>query len=99
MIGLDGTLGFHDPNNQVHCFLFVFLGLYFIYAIFWLQLFSANLVSTRASTLAMGTIQIKLGFVEAPQMNSMDFNEVCAELVRRSGLSPVSVPPVRLSLI
>ena len=76
----------------------VFWGLYFIYAIFVLQPFSANLVFTRASTHAMGTMQIKLGFVEAPQTNwLMDFNEVYAELVRHSKPSLISAPPVRLS--
>ncbi|KIM73726.1 hypothetical protein PILCRDRAFT_80830, partial [Piloderma croceum F 1598] len=61
------------------------------------QPFSANLVSTRASTNVKGTVQIKLGFVEAAQTHSLlDFNEVYAELVRRSRPSLVSAPPVRL---
>jgi phosphatidylserine decarboxylase len=63
----------------------------------WLQPFSANLVSARASTPATGTIQIKLGFVEAPNTQStMDFQEIYTELVRRSRPSLVSAPPVRL---
>ena len=60
------------------------------------QPFSANLVSARASTPAMGTIPIKLGFVEAPDMQSaLDFQEIYTELVRRSRPTLVSAPPVR----
>ncbi|PCH39320.1 hypothetical protein WOLCODRAFT_110643 [Wolfiporia cocos MD-104 SS10] len=57
---------------------------------------SAPIVSTRTSTHATGTIQIKLGFVcagdggLAPIMN---YGDIFAELVKRSRPSLVSAPP------
>ena len=61
------------------------------------QPFSVNLVSTRASTIAAGTVQIKLGFVVPLQTNScLDFDEVFAELTRRSRPSLVSAPLVHI---
>lgn len=60
------------------------------------QPFSVNLLSTRASIQASGTMQVKLGFVDAANPQSlMDFKDVYAELVRRSRPSLVSAPPVR----
>src|ERR1700722_955445 len=59
------------------------------------QPFSRDLVSTRASTHVTGSVQVKLGFVSAPNTPSqMDFDEVFSELVKRSRPSLVSAPPV-----
>ncbi|KDQ52654.1 hypothetical protein JAAARDRAFT_39909 [Jaapia argillacea MUCL 33604] len=56
--------------------------------------FSSNVLSTRASTPATGTVQIKLGFVAPYNTQSlMEFDEVYAELIRRSQPSLVSAPP------
>ncbi|TFK32508.1 phosphatidylserine decarboxylase-domain-containing protein [Crucibulum laeve] len=55
---------------------------------------SLSLVSTRASTAATGTIQLKLGFVAPPNVqHDLDFAEVYSELVKRSRPSLVSAPP------
>ncbi|KIM40811.1 hypothetical protein M413DRAFT_446183 [Hebeloma cylindrosporum] len=56
--------------------------------------FSLDVVSTRAGTPNTGTIQIKLGFAPTPNaQNLMEFDEIFAELVRRSRPSLVSAPP------
>ncbi|EGN98626.1 hypothetical protein SERLA73DRAFT_54356, partial [Serpula lacrymans var. lacrymans S7.3] len=56
---------------------------------------SARLISTRASTHGSGSVQIKLGFVPAPNTtNLMEYDEVFAELIKRSRPSLVSAPPV-----
>ncbi|KAF9220448.1 hypothetical protein BS17DRAFT_797725 [Gyrodon lividus] len=53
-----------------------------------------TLVSTRATTHASGSVQIKLGFVIPPNpQSSMGFDEVFAELIKRSRPSLVSAPP------
>ncbi|EGO24192.1 hypothetical protein SERLADRAFT_361384 [Serpula lacrymans var. lacrymans S7.9] len=55
---------------------------------------SARLISTRASTHGSGSVQIKLGFVPAPNTtNLMEYDEVFAELIKRSRPSLVSAPP------
>ncbi|KAL4245597.1 Phosphatidylserine decarboxylase proenzyme 2 [Abortiporus biennis] len=58
--------------------------------------FNLNVVSTRESTRATGTIQVKLGF-ECPKNTSVqvlsDFREVYSELVKMSRPSLVSAPP------
>jgi hypothetical protein len=57
--------------------------------------FSAKLVSTRASTHATGTVEIKLGFVAPPNtLQPCDFAEIFDDLVKRSRPSLVSAPPV-----
>ncbi|KIJ60324.1 hypothetical protein HYDPIDRAFT_177428 [Hydnomerulius pinastri MD-312] len=57
---------------------------------------SLNLVSTRATTHASGSVQIKLGFVSPPNTQSlMGFEEVFAELIKRSRPSLVSAPPTK----
>ncbi|KAI0671294.1 phosphatidylserine decarboxylase-domain-containing protein [Trametes maxima] len=58
------------------------------------RMISRNLVSTRNSTPATGSIQIKLGFVTPPNTTSlMDFAEIYSELVKRTRPSLVSAPP------
>ncbi|KAF9236303.1 phosphatidylserine decarboxylase-domain-containing protein [Melanogaster broomeanus] len=55
---------------------------------------SLTLASTRAATHVSGSVQIKLGFVTPPYMSSpMGFDEVFAELIKRSRPSLVSAPP------
>ncbi|KAH7884251.1 phosphatidylserine decarboxylase-domain-containing protein [Phlebopus sp. FC_14] len=55
---------------------------------------SLTLVSTRAATHAFGSVQIKLGFTSPPNaLPVMTFDEVFAELVKRSRPSLVSAPP------
>jgi hypothetical protein len=55
------------------------------------------LISTRAKTISAGSVQIKLGFTPAPNSNNlMDFDEIYAELLKRSRPSLVSAPPVRV---
>ncbi|KAF8836809.1 hypothetical protein BDN67DRAFT_910414 [Paxillus ammoniavirescens] len=55
---------------------------------------SLTLVSTRATTHASGSVQIKVGFVTPPNTQSlMGFDEVFAELIKRSRPSLVSAPP------
>jgi phosphatidylserine decarboxylase len=59
---------------------------------------SLDLASTRVNELVQGSIQIKLGFVEPPQVSSlMTFEEVYFELAKRSRprASIMSAPPVR----
>ncbi|THG96606.1 hypothetical protein EW026_g5254 [Hermanssonia centrifuga] len=56
--------------------------------------FTLNVVSTRTSTPATGTIQVKLGFVHPPNTTAlMDFGEVYADLVKLARPSLVSAPP------
>ncbi|KAI0364493.1 hypothetical protein BV20DRAFT_974427 [Pilatotrama ljubarskyi] len=58
------------------------------------KLISRNLVSTRNSTPATGSIQVKLGFVSTPNTTSlMDYSEIYSELVKRTRPSLVSAPP------
>ncbi|KAI0326469.1 hypothetical protein GY45DRAFT_1328911 [Cubamyces sp. BRFM 1775] len=58
------------------------------------KLISRNLVSTRNSTQATGSIQVKLGFVTPPNTTPlMDFGEIYSELVKRTRPSLVSAPP------
>ncbi|CAL1717452.1 unnamed protein product [Somion occarium] len=55
---------------------------------------SLNILSTRTSTQASGSIQIKLGFERPPGVaNLMEFSEVYTELVKLSRPSLVSAPP------
>jgi len=102
MIGLDGKEHWGLVIFIIRCVIFSrCLGVIYILSMLFylLQPFLANVVSTRASTHATGTIQIKLGLVEGPQSKFlMHFNEVYAEFVRRSRPSHVSAPSVRLSL-
>ncbi|OBZ66242.1 Phosphatidylserine decarboxylase proenzyme 3 [Grifola frondosa] len=54
----------------------------------------ANVVSTRNSTHATGTIHVKLGFVAPAKTTTlMDFGEVYSDLVKRTRPSLVSAPP------
>ncbi|KZT23286.1 hypothetical protein NEOLEDRAFT_1180161 [Neolentinus lepideus HHB14362 ss-1] len=56
--------------------------------------FSALVVSTRTSTKATGSIQIKLGFVQSPNTTYLlDYDEIYRDLVKRSRPSLVSAPP------
>ncbi|KAF8055577.1 phosphatidylserine decarboxylase-domain-containing protein [Lyophyllum atratum] len=56
--------------------------------------FTVNLQSTRAGTAASGAVHVKLGFVKPPQSQTqLEFDEVFAELVKRSRPSLVSAPP------
>ncbi|TFK49776.1 hypothetical protein OE88DRAFT_1662429 [Heliocybe sulcata] len=56
--------------------------------------FSAPVVSTRTTTKARGSIQIKLGFVQPPNTTSLlDYDEVYQDLVKRSRPSLMSAPP------
>ncbi|KAI0771332.1 phosphatidylserine decarboxylase-domain-containing protein [Trametes elegans] len=58
------------------------------------KLILKNLVSTRNSTQATGSIQVKLGFVSPPNTTAlMDFAEIYSELVKRTRPSLVSAPP------
>ncbi|KAJ2973380.1 hypothetical protein NUW54_g12074 [Trametes sanguinea] len=58
------------------------------------KMISRNLVSTRNSTPATGSIQVKLGFVMPANTTSlMDFGEIYSELVKRERPSLVSAPP------
>ncbi|KAH0832848.1 phosphatidylserine decarboxylase-domain-containing protein [Lanmaoa asiatica] len=60
----------------------------------WNKSSSLSLVSTRATTLASGSVQIKLGFVSSPNTHSlMGFDDVFRELTKRSRPSLVSAPP------
>ncbi|KAF8994050.1 phosphatidylserine decarboxylase-domain-containing protein [Cyathus striatus] len=55
---------------------------------------SLSLVSSRANTTSQGSIQLKIGFANAPGTQTlMSFEEVYNELVRRSRPSLVSAPP------
>ncbi|GJE89731.1 phosphatidylserine decarboxylase-like protein [Phanerochaete sordida] len=56
--------------------------------------FTFNVVSTRTSTHATGTIQVKLGFVQPPDaLAARDFRDIYADLVKLSRPSLVSAPP------
>ncbi|KAI0693420.1 phosphatidylserine decarboxylase-domain-containing protein [Cytidiella melzeri] len=56
--------------------------------------FSLNIVSTRTSTLATGTIQVKLGFVQPPNVeSSRPFSEIYDDFRKLSRPSLVSAPP------
>ncbi|EPQ52482.1 hypothetical protein GLOTRDRAFT_140216 [Gloeophyllum trabeum ATCC 11539] len=56
--------------------------------------FTAPVVSTRTTTKARGTIEIKLGFVQPPNTESLlDFDEIYQDLVKRSRPSLMSAPP------
>ncbi|KAI0715741.1 phosphatidylserine decarboxylase-domain-containing protein, partial [Cerioporus squamosus] len=58
------------------------------------KLISKNVVSTRNSTPATGSVQVKLGFVSPPNTAAlMDFAEIYSELVKRTRRSLVSAPP------
>lgn len=58
--------------------------------------FSLNVVSTRTSTQATGTIQVKLGFVQPPNApTSRSFSDIYADFLKLSRPSLVSAPPVR----
>ncbi|OSC96707.1 hypothetical protein PYCCODRAFT_1472429 [Trametes coccinea BRFM310] len=58
------------------------------------KMISRKLVSTRNSTPATGSIQVKLGFVMPPNTTSLlDFGEIYSELVKRERPSLVSAPP------
>ena len=63
-----------------------------------LQPFWVDIVSTKASTAASGSIQVKIGFVRPDKADhKMDFKEVYDELLRltqNAGLSIMSAPPV-----
>ncbi|KDR73841.1 hypothetical protein GALMADRAFT_71485, partial [Galerina marginata CBS 339.88] len=61
-------------------------------------LFSLDLVSTRTNVQTTGSIQVKLGFApatDADSLNSMGFEDVYADLLRRKRPSLISAPPVR----
>ncbi|TFY74327.1 hypothetical protein EWM64_g9683, partial [Hericium alpestre] len=56
--------------------------------------FSVPLVSTRTNTSASGSIRLKLGFMNPPDVNNLaEFGETYHELVKRSRPSLVSAPP------
>ncbi|KAN0126296.1 Phosphatidylserine decarboxylase domain containing protein [Lactarius tabidus] len=58
------------------------------------QSFSVNLISSRATTTASGTMHIKVGFVSPLNSTSLpDFGEIYNSLVKRSRPSLVSAPP------
>lgn len=61
------------------------------------QPFSVNVVSSRATTNASGTMHIKVGFVHPPNRTSpLEFEEVYQSLVKHSRPSLVSLLPVRV---
>ncbi|KDR76857.1 hypothetical protein GALMADRAFT_37282, partial [Galerina marginata CBS 339.88] len=58
--------------------------------------FTLNLISTRTNGQPTGSIQVKLGFAPAPDtdpQNTMPFEDVYAELLRRTRPSLISAPP------
>ncbi|KAH9992210.1 phosphatidylserine decarboxylase-domain-containing protein [Russula compacta] len=58
--------------------------------------FSVNLISSRATTSASGTMHIKLGFAHPPNATiPANFEETYNTLVKRSRPSLVSAPPTR----
>ncbi|KAI0245970.1 phosphatidylserine decarboxylase-domain-containing protein [Lactifluus subvellereus] len=60
------------------------------------QPFSLNLMSSRATTNASGTIHIKLGFVHPPNSTSPpEFEQTYKSLIKRSRPSLVSAPPTQ----
>ncbi|KAI9511934.1 phosphatidylserine decarboxylase-domain-containing protein [Russula earlei] len=60
------------------------------------QPFSVNLVSSRATTNATGTMHIKIGLVNPPNSSTQpDFEEIYKAFVKRSRPSLVSAPPTR----
>lgn len=62
-----------------------------------LQSFSVNLISSRATTTASGTMHIKVGFVHPLNSTSLpDFGEIYNALIKHSRPSLVSAPPVRI---
>jgi len=62
-----------------------------------LQSFSVNLISSRATATATGTMHIKLGFVQPPNSTSLpDFGDIYNALIKQSRPSLVSAPPVRI---
>jgi phosphatidylserine decarboxylase len=61
------------------------------------QPFSVNLISSRATTNATGTMHIKVGFVHPPNLTIQpDFAETYNALIKRSRPSLVSAVPVRI---
>ena len=60
-----------------------------------LQPFSVNLISSRATTTASGTMHIKVGFVHPLNSTTFpDFGETYNALIKHSRPSLVSAPPV-----
>ncbi|KAJ3850458.1 phosphatidylserine decarboxylase-domain-containing protein [Lentinula lateritia] len=55
--------------------------------------FSLSLASTRSNTNARGSVQLKIGFVEAPKHQAHHQREVYGELLKRSRPSLVNIPP------
>lgn len=65
------------------------------------QPITVNVLSSRANTIATGSIQVKLGFVRPKSVNhGMDFGEIYSEILRRAkkaDMTIVSAPPVSFS--
>lgn len=58
------------------------------------QPLTARIVSTRTNSPAKGTVQIKLGFAQPPNItNLMEYSEVYSQLVKIARPSLVSAPP------
>ncbi|KAH0584865.1 hypothetical protein H2248_008143 [Termitomyces sp. 'cryptogamus'] len=56
--------------------------------------FTVNLESTRVGAVVSGAVSVKLGFVKPTQsLAEIEFDEIYAELLKRSRLSLVSAPP------
>ena len=89
------TFGFDDDQNKVPPI--VQLASAPAHLLASSQSSSLSLVSTRATTLASGSVQIKLGFVTPHNTHAlMGFRDVFLELTKRSRPSLVSAPPVSL---
>ena len=88
----DNAYPFDDPGNKVRS---IFERVHVrSFNLAW-QPFTFNVVSTRTSTHAKGTIQVKLGFIQPPDVAApRDFRDIYADLVKMSRPSLVSAPPV-----
>lgn len=91
------VFAYDDPNNQVRRIAsFTRLWDTEPWIITFSQPFSVNLISSRATTQATGTMHIKVGFVHLPNSTTQpDFEETYNALIKRSRRSLVSAPPVR----
>ena len=95
------AFAYDDLDNQVHLITILKFSpqkaeyLNFSSFFFFTQPFSVNLISSRLTTNATGTMLIKVGFVHPPNLTIQpDFAETYNTLVKRSRPSLVSAPPV-----
>lgn len=92
------VFAYDDLDNQVRLIILKSSpqkGILTLYFVFFTQPFSVNLISSRATTNATGTMHIKVGFVHPPNLTTQpNFTETYDALIKRSRPSLVSAPPV-----